>query len=52
MEMGAGLGLELAVDDMWCTVPNSPGENVNDEQKPSEDVMTSVRPSADLGKSQ
>ena len=32
-----------------CGCPNSPGANEREEQKPSEELISSVRPSVDLG---
>lgn len=38
-------------DGATYDVPSSPGANVKHEQKPSEEVMSSVRPSADHARS-
>jgi len=45
-EMGAGVCLSPLVE-AWYTDPSSLGIKVNAEQKPSEDVISSVRPSLD-----
>lgn len=61
--VGVGVGVDwfdvvvvVLIDVGWCfagpgcTCPNSPGANVRQEQKPSEDVIRSVLPSVDLFK--
>jgi hypothetical protein len=51
IEIGVGVCL-LAVGTGWVyTVPSSPGAKVKAEQKPSEEVMSSVRPSLDQDRS-
>jgi hypothetical protein len=50
MEIGGGWcfpDCELVIGG-WKMAPSSPGANVKQEQKPSDEVMSSVRPSVDL----
>lgn len=42
-------GREAGIGAVYCC-PNSPGANDNVEQKPSEELMISVKPSFDLNK--
>ena len=46
-EMGAGVCFSLRDEGWWYTLPNSPGEKVRAEQKPSDEVMRRVWPSLD-----
>ena len=50
-EIGVGVCPETAGTVCWYVLPSSPGAKVRAEQKPSEDVMISVRPSLDQVKS-
>ena len=45
-DIGVGVCLAFA-EGGWCVVPSSPGANVRAEQKPSEELMSSVWPSLD-----
>ena len=47
-EVGVGVPERLGTGPVYLS-PNSPGANITTEQNPSVDVMSSVKPSDDLG---